>query len=51
MYINDLAVHLKDLDKGVTFDSSKICSLLYADDLVLLAEKEDDLQFMLDNLY
>ena len=39
LYINDLALYLKSLDVGIKFDREKLCILLYADDVVLLAEK------------
>ena len=50
IYINDLAVSLKSMNKGVDIGNEKICILLYADDIVILTENETDLQEMLDNL-
>jgi len=50
IYINDLAVALKGLGKGVKTGEDIISVLLYADDLVLLAETESDLQLLLDAL-
>ena len=42
MYINDLVDSVKSLEVGVS-----VPILLYADDIVLLAEKEKDLQSLL----
>ena len=50
LYINDLALYLKSLDKGITCGEDKVCILLYADDIVLMAETEQDLQFLLNAL-
>ena len=47
---NDLAVMLKDLRKGVKIDNERVCILLYADDIVLIAENECDLHDMLTML-
>jgi len=38
LYINDLAKYLKSLNIGVSFGNENICILLYADDIVLLAD-------------
>ena len=48
LYINDLALTLKENNIGVNIDGHTICILLYADDIVLLAENEKDLQTLLD---
>ena len=37
IYINDLAVSLKSLNKGIDIGNEKICILLYADDIVVIA--------------
>ena len=50
LFINDLAVFLKSLDLGVKVNNEKVCIMLYADDIVLLAETETDLQLLLDAL-
>ena len=50
-YINDLAQLIKALGKGVKVGPDRISILLYADDIVLLAESETDLQTMLDAMY
>ena len=51
LFINDLAIYIKSLDLGVEIDEEKICLLLYADDIVLLAESSSDLQLLLNALY
>ena len=51
LYINDLALYLKSLGKGIKCDDDKVCILLFADDIVLLADTEQDLQFMLNALH
>ena len=47
-FINDLGEGLKRLHKGVNFNNHEICCLLYADDIMLMSESEEDLQIMLD---
>ena len=51
LYINDLALYLKSLGKGIKCDDDKVCILLYADDIVLLPETEQDLLFMLNTVH
>ena len=48
MYINDLTVGIKALGKGVCINNESVSILLYADDIVLIAECEKDLQDMLN---
>ena len=48
MYLNDLAVGIKSLNLGLTVDDIHIAILLYADDIVLLAPSEENLQTMLN---
>ena len=48
IYINDLATDIKALNKGINIDGTNISILLYADDIVLLATSEIDLQSMLN---
>ncbi len=48
IFINDLAKELKELDMGITFDKDKICILHFADDIVILAENESQVQKLLD---
>ena len=38
MFINDLTVDINSLDKGIDCDGFSIASLLYADDIVVMAE-------------
>ena len=42
--INDLALKVDTLSKGVQIDDTRVSVLLYADDIVLMAEPEADLQ-------
>ena len=49
-FINDLALRIKAMGKGVHVDNEHISILLYADDIVLIAENETDLQYMLNEL-
>ena len=51
LFINNLAIFLKSLDLGVKIGDENVCVMLYADDLVLLAESETDLQLLLNALY
>jgi len=46
--INGLARELKKRGQGVDIGGRRVQMLLYADDIVLLAETPDDLQRMLD---
>ena len=48
LYINDLAVELNELNLGVQVGDEIVNVLLYADDLVILAESEAGLQQMLN---
>ena len=50
LYINDLAVEIKNSDVGIHLDNITLGILLYADDIALLAESEDDLQYLLNLL-
>ena len=50
LFVNDLALRIKSLGKGVSIDDELISILLYADDIVLMAESASDLQLMLDCL-
>ena len=47
-FINDLICGLIDLNKGVAFGENKLCCLAYADDVLLLAESENDMQDLLN---
>ena len=50
LFINDLALRIKALGKGIDIAQENVSILLYADDIVLLSENENDLQFMLNEL-
>ena len=47
-FINDLAVGIKLLNMGVQVGEEKIPILLYADDVALITESEEDMQFLLN---
>lgn len=51
LFINDLALQIKTLGKGVQIDNELISIMLYADDVVLLAENSADLQIMINTLH
>ena len=48
IFINTLVTDIKALDVGIDIDGEKFAILLYADDIVLLAANENDLQLLLD---
>ena len=50
LFINDLALRIKSLGKGVNIDNENVSILMYADDILLMAENEEDLQHMLNEL-
>ena len=50
LFINDLALELKSMDCGIKIDNTHICCLLYADDIMLLSENEDNMQRMLNHI-
>jgi hypothetical protein len=41
---------LKSFDCGIELDGGKVCILLYADDVVVLANNENQIQIMLNAL-
>jgi hypothetical protein len=51
LFINDLAHRIKELGLGVQFGESNISILLNADDIVLLAENEENLQMKIYNRF
>ena len=51
IYINDLVDMLKNLNVGIEINGTNLCCLLFADDLVILAENVDDLKMLINNLY
>ena len=48
IYVNDLAIELNKLHLGIFFVDSHLCILLYADDIVLLSDSEEELQKMVN---
>jgi hypothetical protein len=50
LYINDLVTFLKSFDCGIELDGGKVCILLYADDVVILANNENEMQIILNAL-
>ena len=46
-FINDLAISSKVLNEGIDIGNQRVYILLYADDIVVIAENETDLQDML----
>ena len=51
LYINDLVNHLEtDGAQGVELWDIRLCAMLYADDLILMAENENDLKLQMQAL-
>ncbi|CAG2200582.1 unnamed protein product [Mytilus edulis] len=50
VYVNGLVTYICSLNAGINIDEENVSILLYADDLVLLAGSESDLQVLLDGL-
>ena len=48
VFVNDLAMGIKELGLGIEIDNVKLPILLYADDVALLSDNEQDMQTMLD---
>ncbi len=48
IFINDLAVEIKDLRLGIDIDDYKLSILMFADDIALIADTPESLQSMLD---
>ena len=50
LYINDWAKRISSLGIGIQLENEVVSILMYADDIVLLAETEEDLQSLIDLL-
>ena len=51
IFINDFVKEINDLEIGFHIGEKNVSALLYADDIVLLAKSERDLQTLLDKLH
>ena len=50
LYINDLIHEMKQLNVGEETDDEKMCVLMYADDVILIANNAEELQSLLNCL-
>lgn len=50
IFVNDLISDVKQLDKGIQLGNEKVSILVYADDIVILANTEEDLQCMMNKI-
>ena len=50
LFINDLALQLKDLNNGIEIGGYKLNVLLYADDIALIAQNEAEMDVLLDTV-
>ncbi len=48
LFINGMAEEIKAAAKGIAWAGKRLCLLMFADDVVLLAEEEKDLETMLE---
>ena len=48
IFINDLAQGIQELGRGIEFENERISILLYADDVAIVCDNEQDMQVMLD---
>ena len=51
IFINDMVSDVNSLNLGIPLDNECVSILLYADDIVVLSENEDNLQCILDTIY
>ena len=51
LFINDLIEAVNNLGRGIRCGNKKISILMFADDIVILAENKKDLEYMLDAVY
>jgi len=49
IFINDLVKELNELSLGIDINGRNICSLMYADDIVIFSNTEQNLQSILDH--
>ncbi len=50
LFVNDLAIEIKSLGCGIKFGHDQVSLLLYADDIVFLADSECNLEKMFDQM-
>ena len=50
-FVNGLAEEIKHLNKGVDINDQNTSIVLYADDIVIVAKNESDLQCMIGHMY
>ena len=50
LYVNDLVTRINSLNIGIDIGREKVAALLHADDLVVIAPTEHDLQVLLNEL-
>jgi hypothetical protein len=50
MFINDISNNLKLVDCDVAFEQLTMCSLLFADDTVIIGRSANELQLLLNRL-
>ena len=50
MFLNDLNEFILEMASGVRIWDEQICAMLYADDLILVAESENDLRIQMNQL-
>ena len=50
LFLDNLVNFFKSLDIGISIGDEKVCILLYADDIVLIADNEHDLHLLLNAL-
>ena len=48
LFMNDLTLALESIGLGIDIDGNKVCILQYADDIVVMAETQQELQTLLE---
>ena len=51
VFSNDLVKEVNDQDMAINIADKKLAMLLYADDIAMVANNEEDLQHLLNKLY